>query len=107
MESDRFIALSMVDHSVYDAVLVLQDEYTLWPRVTLVGGIRGGFQSVFGSHVSPSATLKVSVGRVNYRVSYARGFKSPSLKELYMDWDHQGMFAIIGNKDLIPETNHY
>lgn len=107
MESDRFIALSMVDHSVYDAVLVLQDEYTLWPRVTLVGGIRGGFQSVFGSHVSPLATVKVSVGRVNYRVSYAKGFKSPSLKELYMDWDHQGMFAIIGNKDLMPETNNY
>ena len=35
------------------------------------------------------------------------GYRSPSIKELYMDWDHLGMFWIYGNADLKPETNNY
>ncbi len=40
-------------------------------------------------------------------MSYARGFRSPDLKELYMNWSHLGMFQILGNEDLNPETNNY
>ena len=39
------------------------------------------------------------------RASYGEGFKSPTLKELYTDWSHQGMFQLIGNPDLIPEKS--
>ena len=37
----------------------------------------------------------------------SKNFKSPTLKELYMQWDHLGMFYINGNKDLNPETSNY
>jgi outer membrane receptor for ferrienterochelin and colicins len=45
--------------------------------------------------------------KLTYRANYATGFRSPSLKELYMNWDHLGMFEIVGNEDLKPETNNY
>ena len=39
------------------------------------------------------------------RISYAKGFRAPSMKELYMDFvDTNHM--IFGNLDLIPETSH-
>ena len=41
------------------------------------------------------------------RFNYAAGYRSPNLKELYMNWDHLGMFMIYSNEDLRPERNHY
>jgi outer membrane receptor for ferrienterochelin and colicins len=35
----------------------------------------------------------------------AKGFRTPTLKELYMNWDHNGMFWIIGNEKLKPEQS--
>jgi outer membrane receptor for ferrienterochelin and colicins len=46
-------------------------------------------------------------GKLSYRLNYASGYRSPSLKELYMNWDHLGMFMIMGNEELRPETNRY
>ena len=42
-----------------------------------------------------------------YRLNYAKGYRSPSIKELFFNWDHLGMFQIIGNEMLQPEKNHY
>ena len=35
------------------------------------------------------------------------GYRSPSIKELFFNWDHLGMFMIKGNEDLKPEKNNY
>lgn len=107
LKSDRFVASEMNSHSAYDVVAVFQDEYTLSKCLTMVGSIRTGAHSMHRLHVSPSVTVKLAQGDFSHRASYARGFRSPTLKELYMNWDHQGMFVIIGNKDLKPETSNY
>ena len=41
-----------------------------------------------------------------FRLNYAKGFRSPSLKELYMDWPI-AWFTIKGDENLRPETNNY
>jgi outer membrane receptor for ferrienterochelin and colicins len=43
---------------------------------------------------------------VSFRASYGGGFRAPSLKELYTDWDHQGMFRLMGSNELKPEKSH-
>ncbi len=40
------------------------------------------------------------------RLSYARGFRAPSLKEMYMDFYMGNIFMIYGNPDLKSESNH-
>ena len=107
LETDKFITGQMSSKSTNNTVLVLQDEFKWTDRTTLVAGLRTGYHSTFDLHATPSLTLRQRMGKFNARLSYARGFRSPDLKELYMNWSHLGMFEIIGNKDLKPETNDY
>ena len=45
---------------------------------------------------------------MTFRLGYAQGFRSPSLKELYMEYDMGGLgwFMIYGNPNLKPETSN-
>lgn len=43
---------------------------------------------------------------VTLRGSYAGGFRAPTLKEMYMNFDMAGMQMIYGNPDLKPERSH-
>ncbi len=98
---------SFASKGVSDAVILLQDEVTLAKGVAATAGIRGGYNSSFGEHFSPSLALKYAYGDFSYRASYARGFRTPSLKELYMSWSHMGAFLLEGNQDLKPETSNF
>ena len=40
------------------------------------------------------------------RANYAGGFRSPTLKEMYMNFDMAGMQMIYGNPDLKPEKSN-
>lgn len=54
----------------------------------------------------PSINAKLALtSDIDFRLSYARGFRSPSLRELYFsffDANHQ----VVGNPDLKAETSH-
>lgn len=106
LKSDRFSS-AQETHSVNDAVIIIQDEYSVNSKTTIVGGLRSGYHSAHSLHLSPSLTIRVSNGDFNHRVSYARGFRSPTLKELYMNWQHLTLFTIYGDKNLKAETSNY
>ena len=56
----------------------------------------------------PKVALKYNpTEALSYRANYAMGYRSPSIKELFFNWDHLGMFQILGNEMLQPEKNHY
>lgn len=105
--ADKFAVNELQSRYTNNTVLVLQDEFNLSEQFMIVGGVRIGYHSTFNTHVSPSATAKYTIGKFNLRLSYARGFRSPDVKELYMDWSHLGMFQIKGNTNLKPETSNY
>ncbi|MCL3781968.1 TonB-dependent receptor [Prolixibacteraceae bacterium JC049] len=107
LETDKFVTGQLREKSTNDAVAVLQDEFIWTDKLAFVAGLRAGYHSTFDFHMSPSLTAKYDINKFNLRVSYARGFRSPDLKELYMNWSHLGMFQILGNKNLKPETNNY
>ena len=83
----------------------LQAEYRPSEKLSLVGGLRYDHHSRFGGRLSPRLSALYSIGNLRLRASYSEGFRSPSLKELYMDWDHLGMFFIKGNTSLRPEVS--
>ena len=108
LEADMFNEdESMEEKTTNDVVLILQDEIQLMPKLQAVIGLRGGYHTTFDFHGSPSITFKYNINPLNIRLNYAIGYRAPNLKELFMDWSHMGMFQIVGNSDLKPETSNY
>ena len=104
---DKFKNEAYQTKSQWYTTAFVQDDWTINGRMSLVGGIRGDYHEEYGLHVTPKVSLMYKPSPVTIRLNYAMGYRSPTIKELYMDWDHLGMFWIYGNPDLEPETNQY
>ncbi len=72
--------------------------------------VRYTYNSSYGSLMSPALNSKFKINNNNtIRFSYARGFRAPSLKELFLDFHlTAGPFTYIisGNEDLEVEKSH-
>lgn len=75
-------------------------------RLKIRPGIRLHHHNTFRTQPSASMNLKYTIGdRSHIRLSYCRGYRAPSLRELYhefVDTNHN----IIGNQELSPEYSH-
>lgn len=73
----------------------------------IIAGMRYDyFSEAKMSHASSRLSMMYKLPRVALRGSYSGGFRAPTLKEMYMDFDMAGIFMIYGNPDLKPETSH-
>ncbi|MEL7532637.1 MAG: TonB-dependent receptor [Bacteroidota bacterium] len=73
--------------------------------LTVRPGLRYAYNTAYQAPLIPSLNMKINWGDWALRASYARGFRAPSLKELYfyfVDINHN----IIGNPDLKAEYSH-
>lgn len=86
--------------------LYAQCDWTPLAWLSMTAGVRLDIHSRYGAHASPRLSLLFKYRDLRLRTSYTQGFRSPNLKELYEDWDHQGMFFIKGNTNLKPEVSH-
>lgn len=67
-------------------------------------GLRATYNSAYRSSFTPALNVKYATDKWNYRLGVASGFRSPSIKELYLDFvdiNHN----IIGNLYLKPEQS--
>ncbi len=84
--------------------------YKLTKRLEIQPAVRFTLNSVYGSLLSPALNIKADFGKNSQlRFSYARGFRAPSLKELFLDFHIQRgpvTYNILGNKDLEVEKSH-
>lgn len=102
-----------------DIALFASAEYEVLPALTIRPGVRASYNTDYKAPVVPSLHIKYAFGgkrdtnningnqskQFTLRLSYARGFRSPSLKELYfyfVDINHN----ITGNPDLKAETSN-
>lgn len=78
------------------------------PRLELVGAFRYDyFSDSHYSRVTPKFSARYTAGRnVTLRMSYGMGFRAPSLKEKYYEFDMSGIWIVKGNPALKPETSH-
>jgi outer membrane receptor for ferrienterochelin and colicins len=90
-----------------EAVIYVQEDIRLGERWNLITGIRASNHSSYGIHAAPKISLMFKQGALNFRASAGTGFRSPSLKELYMNFDHFGEWYIIGNTQLNPESSGF
>lgn len=91
----------------HDLNVFAQVDYSLSKDLEVVAGFRNTYHSNYGNHLTPKVSLMYSPGKFKFRGNLAKGYKAPTLKELYYNFDHHGMFMIYGNPDLKPENAFY
>jgi outer membrane receptor for ferrienterochelin and colicins len=73
-------------------------------KLTLKPGLRATYNSAYKESFTPALNARYSEGKWTYRAGVASGFRSPGIKELYLDFvdiNHN----IAGNPDLKPEQS--
>lgn len=111
LTSDRFAGKGshkMLSRSLKETEYFAQDEWTINKQWMVTAGVRTNFSKQFGFMWMPTLAGKYSpTEELSLRATYSKGYRSPSIKELFFNWDHLGMFMIKGNEYLKPEKNHY
>ncbi len=80
-------------------------EYNPIKKLTIKNGVRYGYNTNYTHPLVPSINVLYKFKKISIRNSYARGFRSPSLKELHFDFvdiNHN----IQGNTNLGAETSN-
>lgn len=92
---------------INDYALFVSSELKLWKGINIRPGIRMLRNSVYDAPpVIPSLNTHIMLGKkLDMRLSYARGFRAPSLRELYFEF-FDASHSITGNADLKAEYSH-
>ncbi len=92
-----------------DWVFYVQDDARITKWLSLTGGIRYNYNVDFTNHTTWQLSAMTNFNWLTIRANLATGFKTPTLKELYMDYRIPTGFPITlkGNPDLEPEESKY
>lgn len=93
--------------SINDANLFAQTEWEIFKNFDAVAGARYTYNEQFKSAFTPKISLMYEIAGFKFRGGVGSAFRAPSIKELYYDFDHQGMFWVYGNPDLKAEKGLY
>ena len=90
------------------ADLFMQYDWQISNRWEVVGALRYDyFSDGRMSRVTPKISARYKpTPRLNIRGAYGIGFRAPTLKEKYYEFDMAGIWIVRGNPDLKPETGH-
>ena len=85
-----------------------QHDWEISPEWEVVGGVRYDYLSDRNlSHLTPRLNLRYRPQHnLTLRLGYGMGFRSPTLKERYYNFDMSGIWIVEGTPDLRPEKSH-
>lgn len=88
--------------------LYAQYDWQLSSQWEFVGALRYDYLTEGHlSHLTPRLNVRYAPLRnLNLLVGYGMGFRAPSLKERYYNFDMSGIWIVEGNPDLQPELSH-
>lgn len=94
-------------NAIGDYAIFVSGEWKMSRAIQLRPGVRFVHNSIYDAPPAiPSLNAKIKVSnKQDVRVSYGRGFRAPSLRELYFDF-FDASHAIEGNPDLEAELSH-
>jgi len=93
-------------HTQYTTNAFAQWDWQPTARLNIVAAMRYDYYSEASiSHLSPKINLMYKFSKMNLRASYANGFRAPTLKEMYMNFDMANIFIIYGTPDLHSEVS--
>lgn len=93
--------------SQYSVDAFAQFDYSPLRWLNIVASLREDYFSGAGTGaLTGRLAMMFKPHHLTVRASYAGGFRAPTLKEMYMDFDMAGIQMIYGNPDLKPERSH-
>ena len=92
--------------STYTLSLYAQDEIRVLKNLQLLPGFRYVYHETFKGYFTPKLAVMYTLGSFNFRASYAAGFKTPRLEDLFYFKEKSNKLTV-GNKDLKPEKSNY
>lgn len=102
-ESDNIARKTM-----YTMAVFAQDEITLRKDLQAFVGLRYIYHENFKNYATPNVALLYKLYGFNFRASYAAGFRTPTLSQLYAtDVAKTNDRLTLGNTKLKPEKNDY
>lgn len=93
-------------HQQQTADLFAQADWNPGLHWNFVGGVRVDYFSRYGAEFTPKLAAMYKFGDCRIRGSYSKGFRAPTLKEMYMDFNMANIFNIYGNENLESEVSH-
>ncbi len=96
------------DHTQSNCDAYVQFDYNPTKQLNLVGSVRYDY---FSASSKQATTARLAAmykwQHFSFRASYAGGFRAPTLKEMYMQYDMGNMgYIICGNPELDPERSN-
>ena len=85
-----------------------QYDWMVTKKLEVVGAVRYDyFSDGSNSHLTPKLNVRYRPLRnLSLRAGYGMGFRAPTLKEKYYDFDMSGIWIVKGNPDLKSEVSH-
>ncbi len=85
----------------------VQFDYNPLSWLNVVASVRDDwFSESRNNAVTSRLAVMFKLKPLSVRASYSGGFRAPTLKEMYMEFDMAGIQMIYGNPDLKPERSH-
>jgi outer membrane receptor for ferrienterochelin and colicins len=97
-------------YNSHESVLFSQDDIKLNNTFSALIGFRATAHTGYGTNFVPKFAIMAKRDNLIYRLSYGFGYRSPTLKEMYYNFDHTfgGLdFYLRGNPKLKPEKSQY
>ena len=107
LQSEKTTSASPIDEFMYTISAYAQDEWKIVKGLSAVAGIRYLYHRNFQNYATPSVSMMYTYNGFNVRASYAKGFRTPELAQMYTMSESRGNKITIPNADLKPEKNDY
>lgn len=110
-KSDQIISNRIAGNSNSISDLAVFGDLKIKPNnnITVQPAFRYAYNTRYKAPIIPSVNLLYNLNdNFELRGSYAKGFRSPSLKELYIEFHYNSTINLWGNEDLKSEnSNHF
>lgn len=105
--SKKILGDSPMTKTLDDFNIFSQASYKVFTDFDLVGGMRYTYNNEYKSAFSPKIALMYKLHSWKFRAGLGSAFRAPSIKELYYDFNHRGIFKVCGNPHLKAEKGVY
>lgn len=107
-ESLNSVSDNIEGKTTYTYNVFAQDEVGIVKNLEAVLGLRYTYNNNFGSHLTPNIALFYHISNLRMRASYAGGYRTPTLSQLYAtDQAKTTARYTIFNEALKPEKNSF
>lgn len=83
-------------------------KYLPFKSLTIQPAIRYAYNTRYKAPIVPSINFLINASKsTNIRASYAKGFRAPDLKELYLEFHFNSTINLFGNENLASENSDH